>query len=134
MLLKQIQPFQMELEVIDNSGASTVKFLRILHPETDRNYLLPGDIIQVAILRLTEEPGVGSDHPKMRSGKALRALVLRAKNIKEQNEDWTFMAKRNSICMLGCKGLPLCTKITGFVSRIIKRDYPKIYAMSQGSY
>jgi ribosomal protein L14 len=129
MILQQIK---IRVEITDNSGADEVKFLKILEPETDRNYLLPGDIIQIAVMKLTEEQGVGSDHPKMKRGGSFRALVLRAEGIEEETEDWYIKARNNSICLLGDKNKPLCTKITGFISPFVSKHYPEIHAMSQG--
>jgi ribosomal protein L14 len=129
MILQQIK---IRVEIIDNSGADEVKFLKILEPETDRNYLLPGDIIQIAIMKLTKEPGVGGDHPKMKRGGSFRALVLRAKDIEEETGDWHIKARNNGICLLGNKNKPLCTKITGVISPFVSEHYPEIHAMSQG--
>jgi ribosomal protein L14 len=122
---------KIEVKIIDNSGADKVKFLKILEPKVDRNYLLPGDVIQIAVMSLTEKPGVGSDHPKMKRGGSFAALVLRAKGIEEEVGGWYIKASDNCICLLRNSQEPLCTKITGSISPFVSKQYPEIYAMSQ---
>jgi large subunit ribosomal protein L14 len=120
---------QTVLKVADNSGAKTVKCIKVLKG-FKRKFASVGDIIVVSVQQLRNKLKINS---KVQKGEVYKALILRTrKNIRKKNGLITFF-NDNYISLINKQNHPIATRIMGPVSKQLKkRKYMKFASISAG--
>jgi large subunit ribosomal protein L14 len=117
------------LKVIDNSGAKTVKCIKVLGGFKKR-YANLGDIIVVAIQQLRNKSKKTS---KVLKGDVFRALIVGIKKNYKKKDGSTFHFQNNSVVLLNKQGNPIGSRILGPLPKSIKKKkFLKIISLSTG--
>ena len=119
-----IQP-QTILKVADNSGAKTVKCVKILGGFQKR-YAKLGDIIVVSVQQLRNKSKKTS---KVLKGGVFWALVIRTKTQYKKKDGSFFLLSENSVALINKQGNPIGTRILGPMPKTLKKK--KIYEIRQ---
>lgn len=119
------------LKVADNSGAKTVKCIKVLGG-FKKKYAKLGSIIVVAIQKLRKKSKKTS---KVKKGGVYRALIIKTKN-KQKKKDGSvtyFNTNKNSVILMNKKGNPIATRITEPIPYILrKKKLTKFISISTG--
>lgn len=121
------------LRVADNSGAKTVKCIKILGGYK-KKYAKLGDIIIISVQKLRNRAKLTS---KVKKGGIYKALIIRTKK-KKKKEDSTFIflngkTPTNAVVLINKKGLPIATRISEPVSSLLKKKrFMKFISISAG--
>lgn len=117
------------LKVADNSGAKTVKCIKLLGG-FKRKFAYTGDIIIVSVQQLRNKLKTTS---KVQKGEVYRALIIRTKTkIKKKDNTYTFF-NENSVSLLNKQNNPMATRIVGPISKKLKKNkYQKFISISSG--
>ena len=105
------------LKVADNSGAKTVKCIRVLGGFKKR-YARLGDIIVVSVQQLRNKSKKTS---KVLKGGVFRALVIRTKTHYKKKDGCSFALNENSVTLINKQGNPIGTRILGPLPKILKK-------------
>ena len=116
------------LKVADNSGAKTVKCIKVLGGFKKR-YARLGDIIVVSVQQLRNKSKKTS---KVLKGGVFRALVIRTKTQYRKKDGSLFALNENSVTLINKQGNPIGTRILGPIPKILKKK--KIYEICQFVY
>lgn len=117
------------LKVADNSGAKTVKCIKVLGGFKKR-YANLGDIIVVSIQQLRNKSKKTS---KVLKGAVFRALVVRTKTNKQKKDGSTRIFQENSVVLINKQGNPIGTRIIGPISKTLKKKkFIKFISLSRG--
>lgn len=122
------------LQVADNSGAKTVKCIKILGGYK-KKYAKLGDIIVVSVQELRNKSKLTS---KVKKGEIYKALVLRTRKIiRKKDGTILFYSKKtknsNAVTLINKKGNPVATRITEPVPfRLKKKQFMKFINLSTG--
>jgi large subunit ribosomal protein L14 len=117
------------LKVADNSGAKTVKCVKILGGFQKR-YARLGDIIVVSVQQLRNKSKKTS---KVLKGGVFWALVIRTKTQYKKRDGSFFLLSENSVTLLNKQGNPIGTRILGPIPRILKKKkFMKFASLSVG--
>jgi len=122
------------LQVADNSGAKTVKCIKVLGGY-QKKYATLGDIIVVSIQELRNKSRFTS---KVTKGQLYKALVIRTKKeIKKKDGNITRFFKKtknaNSAVLINKKGTPVASRITEPLSyKLRKKQFFKFISISSG--
>lgn len=117
------------LKVADNSGAKTVKCIKVLGGFKKR-YATLGDIIVVSVQELRNRSKKTS---KVLKGNVFRALILKVKS-KFRKKDGTFLfLKENAVALIAKQGTPVGTRIlTPLPKKLKKKKFLKFISLSIG--
>lgn len=122
------------LQVADNSGAKTVKCIKVLGGYK-KKYAKLGDIIVVSVQELRNKSKLTS---KVKKGEIYKALVLRTKKrVTKKDGTIVFCNKKtrngNAVTLINKKGNPVATRITEPVSsKLKKKQFMKFVNLSTG--
>ena len=117
------------LKVSDNSGAKTVKCIKVLGG-FQKKYAFIGDIIVVSIQQLRNTSKKTS---KVLKGTVFRALVIRSKIRYKKKDGSLFSLQNNSVILLNKQGNPIGTRILGPIpKKFKKKKFMKIVSLSTG--
>ena len=117
------------LKVADNSGAKTVKCVKVLGGFKKR-YARLGDIIVVSVQRLRNKSKKTS---KVLKGGVFRALVIRTKTSYRKRDGSSFLLSENSVTLLNKQGNPIGTRILGPIPKTLKKKkFMKFASLSVG--
>jgi large subunit ribosomal protein L14 len=117
------------LKVADNSGAKTVKCIKVLGGFKKR-YANLGDIIVVSVQQLRNKSKKTS---KVLKGGVFRALVLRTKNQYKKKDGLCYLLQENSVALINKQGNPIGTRILGPVPKSLKKKkFLKFVSISVG--
>ena len=105
------------LKVADNSGAKTVKCIKVLGGFKKR-YARLGDIIVISVQQLRNKSKKTS---KVLKGGVFRALVIRTKTQHKKKDGSSFMLSENSVILISKQGNPIGTRILGPIPKILKK-------------
>lgn len=105
------------LKVADNSGAKTVKCIKVLGGFKKR-YAKLGDIIIVSIKQLRNKSKKTS---KVLKKGVFHALVIKTKVKYKKKDGSTFFLKENSVAMISKQGTPIGTRILGPIPKVLKK-------------
>ena len=109
------------LKVADNSGAKTVKCIKVLGGFKKR-YARLGDIIVVSVKELRNKSKKTS---KIFKGGVFHALVIKTKSNYKKKDGSEFFLKENSVTLINKQGNPVGTRILGPMPKTLKKK--KIY-------
>jgi large subunit ribosomal protein L14 len=117
------------LKVSDNSGAKTVKCIKVLGGFKKR-YANLGDIIVVSVQQLRNKSKKTS---KVLKGGVFRALVIRTKNKYKKKDGLCYLLQENSVALINKQGGPIGTRILGPVPKALKKKkFLKFVSISVG--
>jgi large subunit ribosomal protein L14 len=117
------------LKVSDNSGAKTVKCIKILGG-FKKKYAILGDIIVVSIQQLRNK---NKKISKVKKGDVYKALVIRTKTPYATNDGSQIWFNENSVILINKQKNPISTRITGPLTKILKKKkFQKFFSLSSG--
>lgn len=117
------------LKVADNSGAKTVKCIKILGGFKKR-FGFVGDTIIVSVQKLRNKSKI---HSKVKKGEVLRALIIRTKTKIKKKDGSTSFFKNNFVSLMNKQGKPMATRIIGPMSKRLKQEkFMKFASISAG--
>ena len=113
---KMIQQ-QTILKVSDNSGAKTVKCIKVLGGFKKKRAVL-GDIIVVAVQKLRNKSKKTS---KVKRKEIYKALIIRTKIKLKKKDGSSIIFKENSVALISNAGKPIGTRIIGPIPKFLKK-------------
>ncbi len=117
------------LKVADNSGAKTVKCIKILGGFQKR-YAKIGDLVVVSIQQLRNKSKKTS---KVLKGGVFRAIVIKTKKNYKKKDGTTFFLKENSVTLINKQGNPIGSRILGPLPKSLKKKkFMKFISLSSG--
>ena len=120
---------QTKLKVADNSGAKTVKCIKVLGGFKKR-YANLGDIIVVSVQQLRNKAKSAS---KVLKGSVFRALVVRTKKRCKRKDGSLFFMEGNAVALISKQGNPIGTRLLSPLPKILKKKkFMKFISLSLG--
>ena len=117
------------LKVADNSGAKTVKCIKVLGGFKKR-YAKIGDLIVVSIKHLRNK---SKNTSKVLKNKVFKALVINLKTVTKTKDGSSFKSNCNSVILLNKQGNPIGTRILSPIpKKLKKKKFMKIVSLSTG--
>ena len=121
------------LKVADNSGAKTVRCIKILGGYK-KKYAKLGDTIIISVQKLRNKAKLTS---KVKKGGIYKALIIRTKKKKKKKDStFTFLNGKittNAVVLINKKGLPIATRISEPISSLLKKKrFMKFISISPG--
>lgn len=117
------------LKVSDNSGAKTVKCIKVLGGFKKKNASL-GDIIVVSVQKLRNKLKKIS---KAKKKEIYRALIIRTKVYSKKKNGFYIKFQENSVALINKQGNPVGTRIIGPIPKILKKkQFQKFISISSG--
>jgi large subunit ribosomal protein L14 len=113
---KMIQQ-QTILKVTDNSGAKTVKCIKVLNGFKRRVAIL-GDTIIVSVQKLRNKARLTS---KVRKGEVHKAIIVRTKNKAVKKDGSSIFFQSNAVSLVNKQGKPIASRIVGPLPKVLKR-------------
>lgn len=117
------------LKVSDNSGAKTVKCIKVLGG-FKRKFAVIGDIIVVSIQQLRTNKS--KKNLKVKKKEIYKALIIRTKTKLKKKDGFFITLKENSVALLNKQGKPIGTRIIGPIPKILKKKFNKFLSLSTG--
>lgn len=125
---KMIQQ-QTILKVTDNSGAKTVKCIKVLNG-FKRRFAILGDTIVVSVQKLRNKARLTS---KVRKGEVHRAIIIRTKNKAVKKDGNLTFFQSNAVSLINKQGKPIASRIIGPIPKIFKKSKKiKFVTLSSG--
>lgn len=117
------------LKVSDNSGAKTVKCIKVLGG-FKKEFAKIGDTIVVSVQNLRNKSKKTS---KVKKKEIYKALIIRTKTILKKKDGSEISFKENAVALLNNLGKPVGTRIIGPIPKFLKnKKYQKFLSMSTG--
>lgn len=117
------------LKVSDNSGAKTVRCLKVLGG-FKKKYAKLGDIIVVSVQQLRNKSKKTS---KVKKKEVYRALIIRTKTKYRNKTGYEKIFKENAVALINKQGNPVGTRILGPISKNLKKkNLQKFISISAG--
>ncbi len=107
---------QMEtvLEIADNSGAKSVKCIKVLGG-SKRRYAWIGDVIKVSIQ-------IAAPRSRVKKGDVMRAVIVRTRHGIRRPDGSMIRFDRNAAVLLNNQNQPIGTRIFGPVTRELRSE------------
>jgi len=117
------------LKVADNSGAKTVKCIKVLGGFKKR-YANLGDIIVTSVQQLRNKSKSTS---KVFKGGVFRALIIRTKKQYRKKDGALFLLQENAAVLINKQGNPIGTRVLGPIPKLLKKKkFMKFVSLSIG--
>lgn len=117
------------LKVSDNSGAKTVRCIKVLGG-FKKKYAELGDLIVVSVQQLRNKSKSTS---KVKKREVYQALVIRTKTGYVRKNGIKQLFSENSVVLINKQGNPVGTRILGPLPRILKKKkFQKFISISAG--
>lgn len=117
------------LRVSDNSGAKTVRCIKVLGG-FKKKYAKLGDIIVVSIQQLRNK---SKNLSKVKKKEVYRALIIRTKLGHKKKNGFHSKFFENAVVLINKQGNPICTRILGPLPKILKKKkFQKFVSISAG--
>lgn len=110
------------VQVADNSGARTVKCIKVLGG-SKRRYAGIGDIIKVSIKEAIPRG-------KVKKGDVMSAVVVRTAKGVRREDGSLIRFDNNAVVLLNAQGQPIGTRIFGPVTRELRARFMKIISLA----
>lgn len=104
------------LKVTDNSGAKTVKCIKVLNG-FNRRFAILGDTIIVSVQKLRNKARLTS---KVQKGEIYKALIIRTKNKIMKKDGTVTFFQSNAVSLINKQGKPIASRIIGPIPKILK--------------
>jgi len=122
---------QTKLKVSDNSGAKSVKCIKILGG-FKRKTAKVGDIIVVSVQSLRNRY---KETSKVKKHDVFKGIILKTKKIIKKKTGETIKFKENIITLISRQKGPLATRINSCViSHFKKKKFQKFFSISLGTF
>ena len=119
------------LKVSDNSGAKTVKCIKVLGG-FKRKFAYLGDVIIVSIQELRNKFRVNS---KVYKGEIHKAVIIRTKYKSTKKDGSNFFFNENSVVLINRQGKPIATRILGPIPKKLRlTKLMKLASISSGFF
>ena len=120
---------QTKLKVTDNSGAKTVKCIKVLGG-FKKKFSYVGDVIIVSIKKLRNKSKLTA---KVKKGQVFKALIVRTKKKTIKKDGSAVFFKHNAVSLITKQGQPLGSRLIGPVSKELSRGkFTKFANISMG--
>lgn len=120
---------QTTLKVSDNSGAKTVKCIKVPGGFKKKNAKI-GDIIIVSVQKLRNKTKWAS---KVKKKEIYKALVVRTKLINNKKTGTTLKFNENAVVLINKQGNPIGTRIIGPIPKTLqKKAFQKFISLASG--
>jgi large subunit ribosomal protein L14 len=117
------------LKVADNSGAKSVKCIKILKG-FNRRFAVLSDIIIVSIQKLRNKSRSTS---KVQKGEVHKAIIIRTKKRVKKKDGTTIFFKSNAVSLINKQGKPIASRIIGPIPKKLKKKKNlKLVTLSSG--
>jgi large subunit ribosomal protein L14 len=117
------------LKVTDNSGAKTVKCIKVLKG-FNRRFAVLGDIIITAVQKLRNKSRFTS---KVQKGEIYKAIIVRTKKKTVKKDGTVFFFQSNGVSLINKQGKPIASRILGPIPKSLrKKKTIKLAALSSG--
>jgi large subunit ribosomal protein L14 len=117
------------LKVSDNSGAKTVRCLKVLGG-FKKKYARLGDIIVISVQQLRNKSKKTS---KVKKKEIYRALIIRTKTKYRSKTGYEKIFKENAVALINKQGNPVGTRILGPIPKNLKKkNLQKFISISAG--
>jgi large subunit ribosomal protein L14 len=125
---KMIQP-QTILKVADNSGAKSVKCIKVLNG-FNRRFAVLSDIIIVSVQKLRNKARSIS---KVQKGEVHKAIIIRTKKKITKKDGTITFFQSNAVSLIGKQGKPIASRIIGPIPKKLKKKKNlKLITLSSG--
>lgn len=125
-----IQPKTL-LKIADNSGARTVKCVKVLGG-FKRKYAKPGDLIVVSVQQLRT---TNKKNSKVLKGGVYRALIIKTNNRLKKKDGSSLRLTNNSAVLLNRQGNLIGTRILASLPRALKKKkFLKYFSLCPGTF
>nr|QYC61819.1 ribosomal protein L14 [Paralia sulcata] len=119
------------LQVSDNSGAKTVKCIKVLGGFR-RKFAYSGDFIIVSVQELRNKSRITS---KVLKGEIHKAIILRTKYKNKKKDGSNFFFNENSVILINKQGKPIATRILGPIPKKLRlTKLMKLASISSGFF
>jgi len=119
------------LQVSDNSGAKTVKCIKVLGG-FKRKFACLGDIIIISIQELRNKSRTTS---KVLKGEVYKAIVIRTKQKILKKDGSSFFFNENAVSLINKQGKPIATRILGPIPKKLRLNkFMKLASISSGFF
>ena len=117
------------LRVADNSGAKTVKCIKVLGGFKKKIAKL-GDVIIVSVKKLRNK---SKKTAKVKKREVYKALIIRTRTTKYRNSGLNLSFKDNAAVLINKQGNPLGTRIIGPMPKMLrKKSLQKFTSLAAG--
>jgi large subunit ribosomal protein L14 len=117
------------LKVSDNSGAKTVRCIRVLGG-FKKKIAKSGDIIVTSIQQLRNKAKTSS---KVKKGEVYQALIIKTKKNSIKKNGFSISFSENSVVLINKQKTSVGTRILGPISKSLKKKkFQKILSISTG--
>ena len=117
------------LKVSDNSGAKTVRCIKVLGGFKKKIARL-GDVIVVSVQQLRNKSKSTS---KVKKGEVYQALIIKTKTFYVKENGFKYLFSDNCVILINKQGNPVGTRILGPLPRLLKKKkYQKFVSISLG--
>ena len=117
------------LRVSDNSGAKTVKCIKVLGG-FKRKIAKVGDVIVVSIQQLRNKSRATS---KVQTGEVYRALIIRTRSKIKRKDGSVYYFNENAVSLMNKQEKPIATRIIGPVPKKLRKGkFMKFASLSTG--
>lgn len=117
------------LKVSDNSGAKTVRCIRVLGG-FKKKYAKLGDNIIVSVQQLRNK---SKNTSKVKKGEVYKALIIRTKVPYKKKDGSQIWFGENSVVLVNKQENPVSTRIIGPLPKLLKKKkFQKFISMSSG--
>lgn len=118
------------LKVSDNSGAKTVKCIKVLGG-FKKKFAKLGNTIVVSIQELRNKSRKTS---KVKKGEVFKALIIKTKSKQQSKDGSIIFFDNNSVSLINKQGKPLASRLLGPVPKSLKKGkYSKFANISLGT-
>jgi large subunit ribosomal protein L14 len=119
------------LKVLDNSGAKTVKCIKVLGG-FQKKLAKIGDLVVVSIQTLRNR---AKETSKVKIKAVYKALVIKTKKSYKKNSSGFIEFEENSVILINKQNAPVGTRIVCTVSRQLKKKkFQKFISISSGTF
>ena len=117
------------MKVTDNSGAKTVKCIKVLNG-FKRRFAILGDTIIVSIQKLRNKARLAS---KVRKGEVHKAIIIRTKKKTMKKDGTSIFFQSNAVSLINKQGKPIASRVIGPLPKVLKkRKKIKFATLSSG--
>jgi large subunit ribosomal protein L14 len=119
------------LKVADNSGAKTVKCIKVLGG-FKRKFAVLGDMIIVSIQDLRNK---SRNTSKVLKGEVHKAIIIRTKKKKIKKDGSSFFFSENAVSLINKQGKPIATRILGPLPKQLRTNkFIKMASIGSGFF
>jgi len=117
------------LKVSDNSGAKTVRCIKVLGG-FKKKYASLGDIVIVSVQKLRNKLKKVS---KVKKKEIYKALIIRTKVYSKKKNGFYVEFQENSVALMNKQGNPVGTRVLGPITKTLKKkQFQKFISISSG--